>query len=491
MTSLDNFQDKKIRVLSYGLVIAFMAAILMLGKWQIVDSERFIAIANERYRTVKIPTVRGTILASDGSTLAYSEPRFDVYVWLPEIELAEKNDYQSREEFVTKVAQAVGATNEEIEERLDSGPLWIRIADKISVDQREELLALRQDNDPDRYLQGLQIEYVNKRIYPEGYLASHVLGFVGLNNNAEPIGVGGIEQYWDGSLKPIEGFESGEFDSFGNPITINSELQLESRPGDTIYTTIDKVLQQKLEQKLEEGYKQYDAKSVTGIIMDPKTGKILAMANYPDYDPNNYFDEEDGDVFGNKAVTVPYEIGSVAKVFTLAASFDSGNLTPGTVLLPEGHQGCEIISPNPKPEDSCVGFESNEEVDCVCTYDKKPVRQSIDTTDALINSDNIAFRHIALSMEYEVFHDYLERFGVGTLTGIDLAGESTGLLKSADQWNYADQAVYSYGHGYQITPLQAITGIAAVANNGDRMQPYIVSKVVDSDGVESEFNPRK
>lgn len=491
MSKSDNFSTKKANIIIYGLLAAFLAVVILLVRWQVFDSERFVAIANERYRNIKIPTVRGSILASDGSSLAYSEPRFDVYVWLPELELAEENGFQTRTEFIEKVAKATAIKQKTIEKKLDSGPQWVKIADKISVDQREALLELRQEADSERFLQGMQINYVNKRIYPEADLASHLLGFLGLNTFAEAVGVGGLEQYWDGSLKPFEGFESGEFDSFGNPITLNSEEQLDAKPGVDVYTAIDKTLQKQLEESLEQGLKRYDANNVTGIIMDPKTGAIMAMATYPDFDPNKYFEEEDGTVFGNQAITVPYEIGSVAKVFTLAAAIDSKNLTPTELILPEGHDGCEVIqSPEEVNNSICFNENRDSKIECICTYDRGAVREPISVADALITSDNIAFRHIALSMKYDEFHDYLEKFGIGRLSGIDLSGESTGLLKPAEEWNYADQAVYSYGHSYQVTPLQAITGIAAVANEGKRMQPYIVEKVVDSDGNTTNFNPR-
>lgn len=488
--ALDKAIIKKSKVITYIFVIGFFAAIMMLVKWQVFDSERFIAIANERYRQVRIPSIRGSILARDGSTLAFSEPRFDVFVWLPELELAEKNDYQTRDEFIKKVAPIIDEKPKDLRGSLNNGTQWIKIAGKVDVDQRELLLELKQDEIPENYLQGMQFEYVNKRIYPEGDLASHIIGFLGFNTNGVQVGVGGIEQYWEGTLKPLEGFEQGEFDSFGNPITINNEVQLESKPGDTLYTTIDKVLQKKLEIHLKDAQERYDATSVTGIIADPKTGEILALANYPNYDPNEYYKEKDGIVFGNPAVAVPYEIGSIAKVFTIASAIDQKRVTPNTVVLPKGHQGCEVINPDPKPEDNCVDFTSNEDVDCVCTYDKNGYSEPMTSADALIRSDNIGLRHIALTMEYDEFHDYLEKFGVGTVTNIDITGESTGLLKEAKDWNYADQAVFSYGHGFEVTPIQAVSGISSIANDGKRMQPYLISKVVSSDGAEKEFKPR-
>lgn len=489
MNNFESIHRFKIRVITFLMLLFVAGIILMLGRWQLVDSERFIAIANERYRDVKIPALRGNILARDGTSLAYSEPRFDVYVWVPELQAAEKRGYQSEDEFIAIVSDILGADNMDIRRRLEDGRLWVKIADKITLEVRDKLINT-QIPGTSRHLQGLQVEYVNKRVYPEERLASQVLGFVGSNTNGEYVGVGGIEQYWEGSLKPQEGFESGEFDGFGNPITISDNTPLEPKPGVTVHTTIDKTLQGILEQKLEEGLTAYKAQSATGIIMDPSTGAVLAMANFPDFNPNFYFLETDGTVFGNKAINTPYEIGSVGKVFTLSSAFDLNTLEPESVVLPEGHEGCEIIQPSPPPDSSCQEKDPKKKVDCICTYDRKPNHTRLTAAQAFINSDNIGFRHIALTMSYQEFYSYLRSFGVSQNSGIELAGESTGILTAAEDWNYADQSVFSYGHGYQMTPIQVISGVATIANEGKRMQPYIVSKVEAADGTVKSFNPR-
>jgi len=494
MNSLNKIQTKKLRVVIIIFSLLFFATAILLFYWQIVDNERFQAIANARYIDTKIPATRGSILASDGSTLAYSEPRYDVFVWLPDVKEAEKRNYQTREEFIKKISQVLEITEAELIKKLDSGPLWIKIAPRITVDQKDKLKALKSDIGDKRNILGMQYEYANRRVYPEGKLASQILGYVGFDTNSKEKGVWGLEQNWDGSLRALEGVESSEVDSFGNPITISNSDSISSKEGATLYTTINKTLQTILETKLQEGYKQFGAKSVTGIIMDPKTGAILAMANYPSFDPNTYYEETDPEVFGNKAISTPYEVGSVAKTFTLSAALDLGKVTPSTVLLPNGHRGCEIISPNPAPEDRCVSNETNKNpnkiIDCICVYNKKPVQRSIDVLDALTSSDNIAFRHIALSMSYQEFRDYLYKFGAGKVTQIDLPSESYASLKESNKWNYADQAVYSYGHGYSMTPLETITGISTIANDGDKMQPYLVSKIVDSENNVTEFKPK-
>jgi cell division protein FtsI/penicillin-binding protein 2 len=492
MSPLNKIQLLKIRYVLFAFIFVTLLIFALLIRWEFVDSEKYLAIANERNKQTKIPSVRGSILANDGTTLAYSEPRFDAYIWMPTLQSYEDRQMQTREEFVKKVAPIIEADALELEKQLASGQSWIKVANKLTLEQRDKLLDLKSDKNEKIAIRGLQFQYVNKRIYPENNLASQLLGYVMLAEREDGYkGVWGLEQYWDGLLKPQEGYEATEFDSFGNYIAIGEDETIEPKPGATIYTTINKSVQSVLEENLKKAFEQFKPKSATGIIMNPKTGEIYAMANYPDFDPNNYSKQTDMSVFGNYAVSTPYEIGSVGKVFTLAAAIDLGKVDTNTVILPTGHDGCEIISPDPGPGASCRGpNKTGKIVDCICTAERTPIKHSLSIEDAVVLSDNIAFRHIALTMNYDEFYQYLVKFGVGKVTHIDTAGESYSVLKPSNTWNYADQAVFSYGHGYSITPIQAITGVAAVANEGQRMQPYMVSKVVDADNKVTVFKPK-
>ena len=486
MSATSRIHNSKLNIVFLGFVLLYVGILGAMIKWQFIDNEEFLAIANERYREVKIPAVRGSILASDMTTLAFSEPRFDFYIWKTELVKAEDKEHQTRDEFVERVAKILEVEEVEIEDKLKDEKLWIKLGDKISVAKRDKLMELKSEKSG-KVLQGLRFEYVNSRSYPEGRMGSHFLGFFGFNDYGEPVGVGGLEQFWDRSLSPIEGISNREVDSFGNTILFSQGGETEARPGMTIVTTIDKNLQATLEKYIEDGVRNYLAKSGTGIIMDPKTGGIMAMSTFPNFDPNTYFDVNDSNVFGNLAITTPYEIGSVAKVFTIAAALDASLVEFDEVILPNGHKGCEVITPGANPNSSC----SNLNIQCICTYDKKPVNQAINVQDAIVMSDNIAFMHLGNKLKSEEFHDYLTGFGVGRISGIDLTGESTGVLPDSKIWKFTDNIVFSYGHGYQLTPLQAITGVSVIANDGIRMQPFLVDKVIDNQGETREFESRE
>lgn len=461
----ERFNQLKIKLIGFSLFIFFLLIIFFLIRWQVIESEKYQVLASQRTQEIKIPSIRGGILMRDGSTLAYSEPRFDIYTYIPELEFAEEKEKQTKEEFIEKVALVLG-DEEKVRDVLSSGPLWVKLADKVSFDIKDQLFP-----DDEDFIHGLYFELATERIYPEGNFLSHLLGFVGESFGSEELGRGGIEQYHDGILSAQEGFDFSERDSFGNVITISGSSPVEARRGSTLITTIDKAIQQEVERGLKAGVEQYNAKGATGIVMDPKTGEILALANYPSFDPNKFFEVEDQQLFRNGAIGTSYEIGSVMKVVTMSAGVDSGEIKPDTIVV-DGHAGCEHL------------LEEKE----VCTYDKKP-QGALTALDALIKSDNIALFHTAEKIGQDTFYSYLKRFGVGAPTGIDISGESYSVLVDSKYWNRADLATYSYGHSYQVTPIQAIAAVGAVANSGQLMQPYVVSEIIDPSGEITKFPP--
>lgn len=465
----------KIRLLSIVLVLYFSLLLGFLFRWQIIEHDTFVSLANERIKDNKVPSIRGEILARDESALAYSEPTFNIIVYKVELEFAEEHDWQDREEFVKKISEIIELPEEEVREELKGEHDWIYLIRDVSNEKKEQLLDLKTDNNPKRTLDGLRIEYSSVRIYPEDTLAAHLIGFVGKNEIGESSGRAGLEGYWEGLLKPREGFELGEVDSFGNVIALEGIQSVEARRGASIYTTIDKRLQEKVEKHIEAGVKRFDAISGSAIIMDPKTGAILALANFPSFNPNLYSEVEDEASFKNVAITDPAELGSVGKVFTVAGALNEGLIEPNSQVT-SGHQGCTVV-------------KEKERDWKICTYDKKP-QPAMNTTQALVKSDNLAIFEISKKLGQEGLHDYLTGFGIGDKSNIDMSGESYGFLKEIEDWTNVDSATFAFGHGYQMTALQAISGIGAVANDGKRMQPYIVEKMVESDGNEKIFKPR-
>lgn len=450
----------------YSIIIFIVVIIIgFLFRWQILEYDRYRVMANQRVKDSQLASLRGSILSSDGSPLAYSIPVYDVYVYIPEVQYAEDLLFQTREEFISKVSNTLEIEKDVFRDEISSGILYVIVKKQITAEKKEELQGLLTDKNQDRNIEGLHFEPSELRIYPDKKLASHIIGFVGKNVVGKDVGRNGIEGYWNGDLAWKKGFIIEETDSFGNQILTGEYEPIFPKVGRSIRLTIDRGLQRAVEKKIKEGVKRWEAKSGSVVILDPRTGEVLSIANYPTYDPNEYWAEGNYNVYKNKVVSDPYEFGSVGKVFTASAAIDSKKASPGTIIFEE-HDGCTHV------------LEEKE----ICTASRQPAGP-MDLTDVLAYSDNIGAFFTAERVGSEVFYDYLREFGFGVKTNVGLAEESTSLLKPGDRWNRADLAAYSYGQGYSGTPIQIVSAISAIPNKGVRMQPYIVSKIYDEEEV--------
>lgn len=460
-----------ILILIFGFLLVFATV-----RWQAVEASRMSKLARQRSTTSEINSVRGTIYSSDGTTLAYSEPRFDMFIWVKDLEYYEGLKLQTRDEFLKKVAPIIDTTPESLQAKIDEfvnkGVLWAPIAKSLSDEQWNKLTELKAE-EFDTPLRGFQFENKSKRIYPEKRLASHVVGLTNVVND-KTIGLGGVEESWNEILNPIKGILVEETNAKGEAIATALTATIEPKNGSAIHTSINKKLQEIVEQKIKEGVEKYRALSGSVTIMDPKTGQIMALANWPDYDPN-LREEKDPKAYGNLAISSPYEMGSIGKALTISAAVDLDKIDSEKIILPNGHQGCEKFT---------------DELGPLCTWDKMP-QPAMPVKDCFAKSDNICLFHIAKEyLSKDEFHNYLSKFGIGKSTGVDLAGESYWPLKEASKFNIGDIAAMSYGHGYLVNLVQAVDAMGAIANNGVRMKPYVVTKVIDSDGNVSEYKPQ-
>ncbi len=455
----------RIKFVYIGFVLIVCVIIVFLFRWQIFEYDRYRVLANQRVKDSQLASLRGSILSSDGSPLAYSVPVYDVYAYLPEIEYAEELLRQTKSEFIVKVSEVLDLEEEELRDQLNSDIVYTVVKREVSVEDKETLEDLRTDKNNDRVIEGLHFEPSEQRIYPDEYLASHVIGFVGKNSLGEDVGRNGVEGYWNGDLAWKKGYIIEETDSFGNQILTGEYEPIYPKVGRSIRLTINRGLQEVVERKIQEGVERWEAKNGTVVVIDPRTGAVLAMANYPNYDPGRYWEVDKFNIFINKAVADPYEFGSVGKCFTASAAIDLKEVTPDTEIF-DHHEGC-------------MDLTSDKEL-CTASRDPAP---AMDLTDVLAYSDNIGAYLTAEKVGAENLYNYLREFGIGYKTNVGLAEESTSVLKEGEKWNIADLAAYSYGQGYSATPLQIASAVSAIPNKGKRMQPYIVSKIYDEEKV--------
>lgn len=298
---------------------------------------------------------------------------------------------------------------------------------------------------------------------------------MGQDENGEEKGVYGIEGYYYGDLIGAEGFTYEEKDALGNVILTSEYEPVLPRRGKDIKLTIVPSIQTKVEEVLKEGVTKYQAKSGSTIVMDPTTGAILAIANYPNYNPNEYWRTQEPWIFSNKAVSDVYEPGSIFKPITVAIGLETGSITPETV--------CDDLT------GYFTMYEGRTDEVKIRTWDGMP-DGSITPEQYLQYSNNPCIAQTALKVGLEKYYPLMTQFGIGEYIGLGLQEESNSYLKPQKDWIELDLAVTSFGQSVASSPMQMISALSTIANHGVRMKPYLVSSVIDEDET-IEFEPQQ
>lgn len=412
--------------------------------------------------------------------------------------------------------QKIKHCREALVERLQIDRQWVPLIRNLSAEEQRRIESLN--------LPGLGFEVTPVRYYPEGELAAHILGFVGSDEQGSPKGYFGLEGYYDGDLRGRDGLVLEERSALGEPILVGDFLKRPPREGRDLVLTLDRAVQFMLAQKLEEGVERYEAESGTVVVLNPHTGEVISMVNFPRYDPANpggkevrnegfYEEENEGksdrhsevaiaersqsdsesddqqekeiadqvrndkesgslnyeSQQRNEAISSSYEPGSVIKALTMAAAIDEKEITPQTTFISE-----------PLPVGDHV----------IRTWDNQYYGEST-MIEVLERSDNTGAAWVALEkLGKRSLREYFFRFGLGQKTGIDLEGEAAGILKPLSQWHTVDLANAAFGQGLSATPLQVASAFSVFANEGVLMSPYLVKEIRDN-GRSITFTPQK
>jgi len=360
-------------------------------------------------------------------------------------------EVEDPQEVANHLSPLLDLSLEELVSVLDSDKPYALLRKRVSKEVGDAIASLD--------FAGIYLEPKLRRKYPDGGLAAHLLGFVNLDSD----GGYGLEGYYDLLLKGASNILEGRAYYRGEAVPyVFPQLPL-PQDGTHLVLTLDRNIQYLVEQELARAVVQYQADGGTIIVMNPKTGAILAMANYPSYDPNRFF-EVPMALYLNPAVSGQYEPGSVFKIITMAAGLDAGIITPDSTFYDSGEitvGGITIWNPDRRAH-GLVGM-----------------------ADILAYSLNVGVAYVSTSMGEETFYAYLERFGCGDHTGVDLEGEVAGTVKlpGSEEWHESDLGTNSFGQGIAVTPLQMITSVAAVANRGLMMKPYVAERIVGDQGV--------
>ncbi len=464
--TVDSF---RINILIIGFTFISALIVFKLFKIQVLDHKEYKAQAQEQYWEIqKLPAKRGDILSSDGYPLATTQSSYLLYI--------EPKKITDNYKVAHDLSQVLSKFNKlELEDpfsfyqnkllsALEKDLYWVKVEDQLSPEQKDEILALN--------LEGIGFEEAPLRYYPENKLASHVLGFVAKNEDGSTQGYFGIEGSFNGTLQGKEGRIIEEKDALGEPILVGGYTRVDPIDGSTVELTINRAVEHIVEKKLQEGVEKYGAVSGSVIVMNPLNGDIIAMTNYPTYDPANFNDYEKGidiNEVGRKSIerrnlsiSQTYEPGSVLKALTVSAAVDLELVTPNTTFVDAGP-----VRYSDYTIDNWDG--KHHGVQTVIQLLQKSNNIGAAWTGHLVGSKNIS--------------KYFQDFGLGTPTGIELEGEDTGIIRPHDTWTDIDLATISFGQGISATPLQVLNAFNVIANSGELLQPRIVASLTESEKV--------
>jgi len=450
-------------VSSIGIIV-----IIQAFRWQIIYAEKFKELSKSQYSKNEEETPqRGVIQASDGTVLAIDQPVWNVYATLSMNEDERDLFFSKKDKFVAEVSGILNLPLDEIASKITDDFVYAPLAKGISTEKKKALQEINIFGEGTEGF-GLYFEKEEQRVYPNGSLAAHVLGFLGKNEKGEQIGQYGIQGYYFKDIAGKSGYSYEEKDSSGNVILTSEYEPVLPRSGKNFKLTIVPNVQAKVEDILEKGVKSARAKSGTAIIMNPKTGAIIAMANYPTYNPSEYWRVSEPWILKNRAVSDVYEYGSVQKPITFSIGIETKAIDP-TYTCNDATGYLDLYK--------ATGYEDLKGKK-VYTWNRAAAGLQ-DIADIFKNSNNPCTAQAALKVNSSEYYSYLKDFGIGEFIGIGLQDEATSYMKPFDYWTRLDIITSSYGQSISATPLQILSALSTFANGGQRMRPYIISEISD------------
>ena len=461
--------------LGFGVILALLFALIFrMGYWQIYKSDELKVLAADMQKVdTEIAPVRGAIYDSRMNTLAETVTEYELYAYAQYIYKDESISADDKAKRILRLSHITGKDPAEIKALLEGDENLVLLGEGLT---RQQVEAAENEFEGD-----VIVKTRSARYYPNGAFAAQVLGGV----NKDNAGRSGLEYEYNSTLSGIKGRTVRTTDNNGDTLSNSKTRYYKAQDGYGIVTTIDSVIQHFVEDALVTGMKKTGADAITCIVMDPKTGDILAMATTPEYDPNEsnepsdpkekaefkkMTDKEKTEYLSNMwkitAVSDVYEPGSTFKLIAAAAALDSG-------------------SANEKSTYKCTGAikVGGYYLHCLFTHGKESLKEAVG------NSCNPALAQVALDMGADTFYNYIDLFGFNDLTGVDLPGEGLSIVKDPATMSDVDLATTGYGQGIAITPLQILCAVNSLGNKGVLMKPKIVDRIVDSDGKVVEEIP--
>lgn len=455
-------RSKILAILTLSIMAIFVMRLFYL---QIIQHEHYIAQANkEQMKQLVIPAKRGEIYALDSGKPVKIVLNENVYTVFADPKVVEEP--QKIIETVRRVAGGNARANlEELLSKKDSR--YQILATKVSRKQAEMM--------KEAELRGLGFQQVSQRVYPEGQLAAQTLGFV----DGEGNGKYGIEQALNKRFLGQDGLLQSVTDVSNVPLTIGDKnVNKPAKNGDNVVLTVDRNIQAYSEKALAEGMKKSGATHGSVMVMDPQSGKVLAMANLPTYNPSEFFKVQDAAAFNNDTISAPYEPGSDIKTLTVATGLDKGVIQPDST-----YTNTDSI----KVEDRTIGNATKGQTGNITM--QHALNYSLNTAMVTIAQrlgDGQSINKQARDTMYEYFHDKL---GLGELTGIELAGEQPGTVISPEEadGNAVRYSNMAFGQGLDVTMVQVCAAFSTIINGGVYFKPTVIAGTMSDDG--KAFSP--
>ena len=462
MTKPSMLVKRKLLLFLIVFTASLVALTLRVAYIQVVRGAELQRLAHEQQtRDRLIAPDRGNILDRNMVGIARTESVATISVI--------HNQVRDKEAVALALSRELEKDFDEVLERVSRRVALERIAVRVELDVAERIRSLE--------LAGVIVDEDIRRVYPFGSLASHVVGFVGRDNQ----GIIGLEARYDQYLRGESGRILTDTDVRGREIRGGNEQRIDPTPGDSLVTSIDVILQQYAEQAIYSAVRRHNALRGAIILMDPFTGEILAMANKPDFDLNEPFRINDpaleavwetltqdertnalNQMWRNPSINDTYEPGSTFKIFTSVAGLEEGVTTPVSRF-------------------NCSGYHTvgGRQIRC---WRSPRSHGALSFIEGVFNSCNPVFMVIAERLGAELFYDYFTRFGFRERTGIDVPGEAVGIVHRLENVGSVELATMSFGQSFQITSLQLLRGASAVINGGHLVTPHFATKLLDIDG---------
>jgi len=437
----------RVLLLAAALVVAFGGVTARLGQLQIVRHRELSGLAERQYsRSVALQAQRGPIVDRNGAPLAASSPAESLF--------AQPRAVGDPVRVAVRLAPIVKVPEEELHAALVSERPFVWLKRRLPPAVAASVRELREP--------GLSLVPEPLRLYPNRELAAHVVGFEGTDGGLE-----GIERAWNDTLAGTPGKAVVGRDALGREIEMQRVLQTPA-PGQGVMLTLDAHIQYVAEREIDAAFRRTSARAAMAVVMEPRTGDVLAIAIRPTFNPNTFLDVPSRDYWRNRAVTDPFEPGSTFKVILAAAALEEGVVRPDDRLF--GENGAITIARTTIHDWKKYGWLTFSEV--------------------LQNSSNVGSIKVGLALGAERYYRYMTAFGFGRPTGLGLPGESRGQLREPPRWSTLSLPTMSLGQEVSVTALQMVTAFSAVANGGTMMRPRLVKSVFDAQGRETRrFEP--